>query len=114
MSVVLPIIVWAHEFHCRNIVLHIDNASLVAVVNKQTSKAKGVMQPVRQFVLLAMNFEVIFKTCHISSEHNSIADVISRNQWSRFRKLAPNASGQAEEFPLEFQLWICNVKLQYC
>ena len=91
--------------------LHIDNEALVTVMNKQTAKSKRLMLLVRRFVLLAMEYGIVFKAVHISTHCNSIADSISRKQWDRFRELAPEAKMEPKQIPDSFHSLMYSLKL---
>lgn len=112
VPVILAMYLWGKKLANRKITLSIDNEALVSVLNRQTSKSKGVMQLVRPFVLMSMTFGITFKAVHISSKENAIADSISRKQWSRFKALAPEAKGEPLGVPREFQKLIYSLKLE--
>ena len=88
--------------------LFIDNEALVTVLHKQSSKSKRLMILVRQFILLAMTHNIIFKAKHIQSCNNSNAD--SR----RFRELARNADVEPVCPTEEFLSVIYRTKLVNC
>ena len=111
VPVVLALFLWGEQLSYKNVVLHIDNEALVYVINKQTSKSKRLMQLVRQFVLLTMKNGIVFKAFHISTSLNCIADSISRKQWDRFRKLAPDAKQTPKLIPESFLSMIYSLKL---
>ena len=111
VPVLLAIQLWGRELSRKRIVLYIDNEALVSVLNRQSSKSKRLMNLVRKFVLLSMQLEIVFKAVHISTKYNSIADSISRMQWTRFRKLAPMAVVNLEPIPLTFQKLLLEQKL---
>lgn len=88
--------------------------SLVHILNSQTSKSKAVMSLMRPFVIFAMQNHVIFRDSHIPCKYNEIADSISRQQWQRFRQLAPTAEVELRHIPASFLEMISNVKLTDC
>lgn len=112
IPVLLALFLWGERLHQRKVLLHIDNEALVSVINTQTSKSKRLMQLVRRFVLLAMQHSIVFKAVHIPTLMNSKADSISRKQWLRFRKLAPEAMTSPKGIPGEFRSMLYNLKLQ--
>ncbi|XP_053402664.1 uncharacterized protein LOC128557986 [Mercenaria mercenaria] len=111
VPVILALSLWGKQLQYNKVLLRIDNEALVGVINKQTSKSKRLMQLVRQFVLLAMEYGIVFKALHISTHLNSIADSISRKQWDRFRNLAPDANQEPQQIPDRFRSMIYNLKL---
>ena len=67
----------------------------LSVLNKRSSKSKMVMSLVSPFVLVCMQYNILFRAVYIPTKLN-IADSISRKQWDRFRQVAP----RADHFPL--------------
>ncbi|XP_052695666.1 uncharacterized protein LOC128174070 [Crassostrea angulata] len=110
VPLVLAIRLWGQDLECKKDLFFIDNSALVSIVNKQTSKSKRVMKLVRELVLMLMQYNCIFKAKHIESSNNCIADSISRNQWGKFRQLAPEAKEQAEPIPQDFLQMIYSFK----
>lgn len=110
VPIVLSVLLWGHNFQNKKIVFQTDNIALVAVLNNQTSKSCRVMPFVRPLVLSAMKNNLIFRANHVSGKCNDIADSISRKQWVRFRRLAPEADRDPETIPEEFLHLICRVK----
>ena len=87
----LSVEVWSEKMANRCIQFHTDNAALVPIINKKTSKNKVIMMLVRRLVLHCLKFNILFKAFHISGCKNEISDSLSRFQMDRFRSLAPFA-----------------------
>ena len=103
VPVLLAIQLWGQtRMSNKKILMHIDNMGLVSVANKQISKSKRIMLLLRPLVLLFLQYNIIFKACHIRTEVNQIADALSRKQFTRFQELAPDAQSQPEGLPQEF------------
>lgn len=111
VPVVLAVAIWGDHLQNQKIILNIDNLALVNILDSQTSKSKRVMSLMRPFILYTLRNNVIFKAKHIFSKYNSIADSISRQQWDRFRNLAPRAQLNPQEIPVSFRQMICKRKL---
>ena len=109
VPVLLAITLWGERIQQKKIILYIDNESLVSVINKQSSKSKRVMYLVRHFVLLALDYEILFKARHIPTHCNDIADSISRKQWDRFRSLVPAAAKDPRAIPERFLSIMCGL-----
>jgi len=110
VPVLLAVTLWRHDLKNRRVLLHIDNSALVAVINNQTSKSKRVMRLVRQFVLVCMRNNIIFKAVHLSSKENFIADLISRKQWNKL-PADVQLSPIPEVIPASFRTMISDMKL---
>ena len=61
-----------------HIVFHCDNTAVVTIINKQTSKHKGVMHIIRPMVLTLLTHNVTFQAQHIPGVENRLCDSISR------------------------------------
>ena len=72
--------------------LYSDNQSVVAIVNKKSSKAPRVMDLVRHLVLTCMINNCLIKCVHIPGMMNSAVDSLSRQQMLRFLNLVPDAA----------------------
>lgn len=114
VPVLLAIMLWGDRLKNSRVLLRIDNEALVVIINKQTTRSKRLMELVRQFVLLAMEFGIIFKAKHITTHCNKIADSVSRKQWDRFRAVAPDANRDPQIIPERFLMMIYSLNLRDC
>ena len=81
IPVVLSVVIWGkYWITTTKILIDVDNISLLAILNKQTSKDKSVMGLIRSFVWHAMKHNIIFRAVYIAGSNNDIPDVISRKQ----------------------------------
>ena len=99
--VVLAIEIWGFRLQHKKVKFHVDNLSLVRVINTQSSKSKKVMELVRHLVFRLMMNNVIFRAKHIVSLDNKVENSLSRKQWYRFKRLAPEAHTRPDPIPLE-------------
>lgn len=111
IPVVLALVLWGHLLQNKKIVLHIDNLALVEILNKQSSRSKRIMDLMRLFVTLVLQHNIVFRSFHIPGLLNEISDSISRQEWNRFRALAPEANTEPEQIPSHFRDLIYNMKL---
>ena len=65
-----------------------DNAALVDIINKQTSKHKIVMILTRDMVLTTLKLNIFFTARHLPGKLNERADLISRFQIERFKAIS--------------------------
>ena len=110
VPIVLSFLVWGKNLQNKKILLHIDNMSLVHILNKQSSKSERVMSLVRPLMLVALGNNIQFKAQHIPGKNNVIADAISRTQWDLFRKLAPKADLNPQVIPRSFLTLLSQMK----
>ncbi len=63
-----------------NILFHRDNMAIVQVINKQTSRDMTIMMLLRPLILALLSHNIRFRSQHLSSADNYLADAISRFQ----------------------------------
>ena len=90
--VVIAAHLWAHKWSKQRVGFHLDNASIVHVLNSRTSKDSPIMQLLRSLLLVAARFNFTFEAKPLPGCENRIADALSRFNWQVFRQLAPDAS----------------------
>ena len=93
--ITLAVHLWSRHMSNRCIMFVTDNATLVSIINKQTSKHKLVMILIRDLVLTSLRYNIIFRARHIPSLNNTRADCLSHLQIARFKELSP----QADDLP---------------
>ena len=87
--IVLSVLLFGDAMRNQHITFFTDNAALVDIINKATSRDATVMVFVRRLVLACLNFNIVFRARHVPGVKNVLADSLSRLQVSRFRQLAP-------------------------
>lgn len=78
IPIVVALYIWVEEFAQKEILFHADNAALVSIINKRSSKDKLIMKLIRPLVLLTMRHNVQIQAMHVEGAKNSIADSLSR------------------------------------
>lgn len=89
--VVVAIYIWGEQLKNKKILFHIDNQSVIAILNKKSSRSVTIMILVRKLVLACLHYNILLKAEHISTRLNSIADSLSRCDFQKFRRLCPSA-----------------------
>ena len=97
--IVIALRVWGCNMSDQCIMLFTDNAALVDVINKQTSKHPLIMVLVRDLVLTSLRHNIIFRARHVPGVDNTRADLISRLQIKEFRKAFPEANKDPTPVP---------------
>ncbi len=69
---------WGPELANSCIMYHCVNLAVVNIINDTSSKDPTLMVLVRQFVLLAMKYNILFRALHIPGSSNIISDLLSR------------------------------------
>ena len=57
----------------QRILFYTDNAALVDIINRTTSRDPTIMVLVRQLVLACLKFNIIFRAQHVPGAHNTLA-----------------------------------------
>jgi hypothetical protein len=70
---------------------HTNNTAVVSILNNMSSKSDRIMSLLRPNVYWTLILHFQFKAKHVFSIDNCIADVISRRQVERVRRLATSA-----------------------
>ena len=89
--IVLAAHIWGSSMTNRYVLFFRDNAVLVDIINKQTSKHKLVVVLLRDLVLSCLRYNILFRRRHVPGLQNSQADYISRFQVESFKVIAPQA-----------------------
>ena len=64
-----------------------DNAAVVDIINKQTSKNSAIMVLLRDLVLSCLRHNILFQGRHILGFNDSRADYLSRSQVTKFQQI---------------------------
>lgn len=89
--IVIAVHIWGSFMADKRIIFFSDNAAVVDIINKQTSKHQGIMVLLRDLVLSCLRHNILFQARHIPGLLNSRADYISRSQVTKFKELSPEA-----------------------
>ena len=89
VPIVISAYLWGIQWARRRIVFYCDNQALVFILNKRRSADPIIMLFIRRLTLLSLKYNFHLMALHIAGTTNEIADAISRQQWHRFRRLAP-------------------------
>ena len=104
--IVVALQIWGEKLRNKKIRFHCDNTSVVYILNNMSCKSVLVMKLVRFLTMLCLNFNIVVKSSHIPGINNEICDALSRQQFERFRRLAPKA--EVHPCPIPSHLWdIC-------
>ena len=87
--IVLSVLVWGYKMRNKRITFYTDNAALVDIINKATSRDVIVMIFVRRLVLACLKYNILFRARHVPGVKNVLADSLSRLQVAKFKQLAP-------------------------
>ena len=100
VPIVSSAVVWGSHWIGKRIVFNCDNQALVYIMNKRRSPNATVMLFLRRLTMLSLLYNFHMMASHIPGSKNDIADALSRQQWSRFRLLAPWADSYPCDTPV--------------
>ena len=83
---------WGHEWSSLRVEFHSDNQAVVSSLHEGSCRCSNVMSLLRRLFLVCalQNFNV--SASHVKGVSNGIADSLSRQDFGRFRTLAPQAA----------------------
>ena len=95
------ILAWESEPELSNarITVFCDNMGVVHMVNNKSSKCKNCMFLLGVLSLNGLKFNQQLTARYVTSKNNFLANALSRNQMSRFRKLGPYMNQSPDQLP---------------
>ena len=93
------VLLWIKNFKNTAICLYCDNESVKFMVNNTSAKCKNCMVLLRLIVLECMIHNVKLTVEYVATDDNGKADALSRGQYKRFRRLAPDMNEKPEVIP---------------
>lgn len=97
--IVVAAFLWGPQWSSRRVEFLCDNESVVSVLSSGTSRDPNLMVLMHYLALLAVRHSVSFKASSVPGKANSVAHALSRFQFERFRRLAPQAQPTATPIP---------------
>lgn len=97
--IVIALHVWGPRMNNQCVSFFTDNAALVDIINKQTSKHNLIMILIRDLVLTSLRHNILFRAFHVPGVDNTRADLISRFQIIDFKKAFPEADIEPTPIP---------------
>ena len=90
-AIIMALAIWGDQFKDKRILVHCDNASIIQIITKGSSKSKSIMVLVHSLVMFGMqnNFDLCLQ--HIPGVDNGIADALFRFNYDGFQNFAPDA-----------------------
>ena len=91
IPIALAIMLWGGLFYKKKINFHVDNLAVVYILNSKTSKSERVLKLLRFIVYQTLTKNFHIRSSHKSGKGNKIAIALSRDNFQKFRELAPHA-----------------------
>ena len=99
MPVLIATLIWGHKRKGHNVLIYCDNEAVVFVLNKHYSRDSYLAHMLHTLLFIEAHFQFQIKAAHIPGVHNTLADLLSRNQVAKFRTQLPNADIFLHVFP---------------
>ena len=105
VPVYLAFRLWCSDLSNCKVMFHVDNISVVHMLNNQTSHVNIILVMLREMVLQAMSTNVQFVSQHICGTDNFISDFLSRLQIAKALKAAPWLRQEKTQIPEDWNIW---------
>ena len=90
-AILAATLTWGHKWQRKRIKFNCDNQAIVLAWQGKSSKEQRIMCLLRMLFLTAAQHNFTVTLSHLPGQHNTIADALSRCQFTRFFALAPQA-----------------------
>lgn len=97
--IVVSAILWGAQWTTKRILFHCDNQATVAIINKGRSRSTVLMRLMRRLTWCSAKHNFVVYAQFVPSAMNLISDALSRQQLSKFRRLAPQAQPEPTPCP---------------
>ena len=110
--IVVAAYIFGREWQQKKIMFVCDNQSVNSILRKSRSCCPHIMKLMRTLTWLALTNNFYFSSSYIKSKKNVYADLLSRLQVEKFKKLRPDADPQPTPCPSPDNL-LWNYKVQW-
>ena len=84
-------LIWGDRIKDQHVIIRSDNMTCCEMVNSQTSRCSLCLTLLRYLILSCLKFNIDLRCIHVPSKLNAKSDSLSRIDFQRFRRLAPDA-----------------------
>ena len=101
LAIVFAVFCWGSQWTNKQILLLTDNEPLCDIWCTGTCKNSSVMFLIRKLFFFTAKHNINLLIRHVEGKNNIYADLLSRLQVEKFKKLCPNASTHPSPIPEE-------------
>ena len=101
VPIVLATALWGRNWTSKTVMVFCDNAAVVSVIDKGSSKEPDVMHLLRCLAFIQARYQFNLIAAHIKGENNNLADALSRDNVGYFLSHYPQAQKQPTPVPIE-------------
>ena len=98
-AIVAAALTWGHRWQGKRVKFMCDNQAIVLAWQGQRSRDSHVMNLMCTLFMFAAQHHFTITMQHLPGKTNSLADAISRKQFTKFFSLAPQAQRQPTKTP---------------
>ena len=92
VPVVIAAALWGRHWYRAHVCFHIDNEAVVGIIQRQSGRSSVIQHLLRCFYFYSALFQFTYTAVHISGESNTAADALSRDRFTLFLSLYPQAA----------------------
>lgn len=92
VPIVIPAAIWGESWRGKTVHARCDNAAVVAIINKNSSKDQQVMYLIQCLSFTVAQFQFVLVPSHIRGVENTLADALSRDNLPLFLAQYPQAA----------------------
>ena len=115
VPIVIATVLWGREWRGQTVLARCDNAAVVTIIGKGSSRDKEAMHLVRCLAFIQAEFELVLVVSRIKGVENVMADALSRDKLDKFRARCPQAAVEPTAIPealldlllIKRQDWTC-------
>ena len=89
--IICSCIVWGHLWTGKRVVFHVDNEGLVFILKKGSSYCPAINTLMRHLAILSTVHHFTYSAAWLSTDDNTLADLLSRGKFSLFQAMMPSA-----------------------
>ena len=113
VPIMVALFLWGPKWRGHIVMARCDNKAVVFVLNKRYSKDPHLAHMLRTLFFVEAHFQLQLKAQHIPGSHNTLADLLSRNQVAKFRTLVPSADIFPLCVPLSLLQWLLDLTMDW-
>ena len=113
VPIMVALFLWGPKWRGHKVMARCDNEAVVVILNKRYSKDPHLAHMLRTLFFVEAHFQLQLKAAHIPGSHNTLADLLSRNQAARFRTIHPSADIFPSCVPLSLLQWLLDLKMDW-
>ena len=99
LPILFAVAIWGKNWRGQRVNCRCDNMAVVAVINAGRAKDRSLMHLLRCLFFWTAHYSIHLRASHVPGVSNVAADALSRNDFSRFLQVVPEAEPNPESIP---------------